>query len=86
MMPEDLNNSMHWQALIAKLMQCISLVPPVNSPKDDKITDRVARHDPKTYGGSYDPMKLEEWIRSIEKILAMTKFLRKRWQILGHFT
>ena len=39
-----------------------------NPPKEDKLVDRVARCNPKTYGGSYDPVELEEWIRGMEKI------------------
>jgi len=65
MMPEDLNNLMYWQALV---VQCIPLLPPINPPKEDNLTDRVVRHNPKTYGGSYDPMELEEWIRGMEKM------------------
>jgi len=44
-------------------MQRIPLVPPVSPCKADKLADRVARCNPKSYGGSYDPMELEEWIR-----------------------
>jgi len=28
----------------------------------------VARRNPKTYDGKYDPMELEEWIKGMEKI------------------
>jgi len=41
-------------------MECIPLVPLVNPTKKDKLADKVVRRDPKTYGGSYDPMVLEE--------------------------
>ena len=40
-------------------MKHIPPVPPINSPKEDKLAYRVARCNPKTYGGSYDPMELE---------------------------
>jgi len=43
-------------------MKRIPPVSPVNPPKEDKLADMVARHNPKPYGGSYDPMELEEWI------------------------
>ena len=62
---------MHWQALVAKLMQRIPPVPLVNPPKEDKLADKVAILNPKTYGETHDPMKLEKWIRGMEKILAV---------------
>ena len=43
----------------------------VNLPKEDKITDMIARCNPKTYGGSYNLVKLEKQIRGIEKIFAI---------------
>jgi len=51
---------MHWQALVAKLMQRIPPVPLVNPPKEDKLADKVAILNPKTYGETHDPMKLEK--------------------------
>ena len=37
------------------------------------MADRVARHNPKVYDGSYDPVVLEEWIREMDKIFTMVK-------------
>ena len=36
-------------------MQRNPLVPPINPPKEDKPTERVATCNPKTYAVSYDP-------------------------------
>ena len=49
-----------WSALVAKLMKRISQIPTESPPKDDKLEDRVARHNPKVYDGNYDPVVLEE--------------------------
>ena len=67
-------------------MQCIPPAPPVNPP-EDKLADRVAKHNPKTYGGSYDPVELEEWIRSMEKIFAVIEVSEEKkvyWNILSN--
>jgi len=68
-MAKDPNNSIYWQALVVELMQHIPLVLLINPPKEDKLVDRVARCNPKTYCRNYDPVKLEEWITGMEKIL-----------------
>jgi len=52
-------------------MQNIPLVPPVIPPKEDKLTDMVAIHNHKTYGGSYNPVELEEWTRGMKNIFAV---------------
>jgi len=44
-------------------MKHIPPVPYENPHEEDKIADRVARRNPKTYYRSYDPVELEEWIR-----------------------
>ena len=54
-------------------MQRIPPVPPVNPLKEDKLVDRVARHNPKTYGGCCDLVELEEWIKGMEKIFIVIK-------------
>jgi len=51
---------------VSELIKHIPPMPPENPPNEDKIAYRVAQHNPKNYGGSYDPMELEEWIRGIE--------------------
>jgi len=47
---------MYRQILIVKLRQRIPPLSPINTPKEDKLADTVARHNPKTYGGSYNPV------------------------------
>ena len=54
-------------------MQCILLASPNNPPKEDKLTNSVAKCNLKTYNGSYDPIELEEWIRSMEKIFKVIR-------------
>ena len=69
---------MYWQALVAELMQRIPPAPPVNPPKEDKLADRIARHNPKTYDESYDPVELEEWIKSMEKIFGVIEVTEEK--------
>jgi len=57
--------------LVTELIQRIPPVPPVNPFEEDKLADRVARHNLKTYGESYDPVELKEWIRGMKNIFAM---------------
>jgi len=59
-------------------MKCIPLVPPVNPHKEDKLADRVATRNSKNYGGSYDPVELEEWIRGMEKIFVVIEVLEEK--------
>jgi len=66
-------------------VRCIPPVPPVNSPKEDKLTGRGARHNPKTYGGSYDPMELEEWIRGTEKNFIVIEVPEEKKVNIGTF-
>jgi len=37
----------------------------------------VARCNPKTYCGSYNPVELEEWIRSMKKIFTIVEVLEE---------
>ena len=69
---------MYRQILIVKLRQRIPPLSPINTPKEDKLADTVARHNPKTYGGSYNPVGLEEWIRGMEKIFAVIEVLEEK--------
>ena len=46
-------------------MKQILLSPIETPPKDDKLADRVARHNPKVYDGKYDPMELKEWVQGM---------------------
>ena len=77
-MPEDPNNSIYRHALMAKLIQLIPSVAPINPPKEDKLVDRVTRQNPKTYGRSSDPTELEEWIRGVEKIFVIIEVLEEK--------
>ena len=78
MMPEDPNIPMYWQELIVELMQHIPLVPLVDDPKEDKLADRVARHNCKTYGGSYNPMDLKEWIGGMKNIFTVIEVIEEK--------
>ena len=40
--------------------------------------DRIARHKPKTCGGSFDLVVLEELIKRLEKILTVIKVLEEK--------
>ena len=82
MMPRDPHNPMYQQAFFAELMQCIPPAPR-NPPKEDKVADRVARRNPKTYGGSNDPMELEEWIKVMEKNFAVIKVAKDNKVTVG---
>jgi len=61
--PELANNiedPNYWPTLVLELIKRISQVPIETPPKDDKLADRVARHNPKAYDGNYDLVVLEE--------------------------
>jgi len=49
-------------------MKRISLVPLVIPPKDDKVIDRVAGYNLKTYDRRYYRVEQDKWIREIKKI------------------
>ena len=85
MMPGDPHNPMYWQTLIVELMQRIPPAPPGNPLKDDKLVDRVARSNPKTYSGSYDIAELKEWIRSMEKIFVVIEVPQEKKVAIGTF-
>ena len=61
----------YWLTLVVELMKWISPVPAENPPRDDKLADRVARHNSKMYDRKYDLVELEDWIRGMEKIFTM---------------
>jgi len=63
----------YWPALVAELMKRIPQVPTKIPLKEDKLADTVARHNPKVYDGTYDPVVLEEWLRRMEKIFTVVK-------------
>ena len=54
-------------------MKWIPQVPTETPPKEDKLADTVARHNPKVYDGFHDPVVLEEWIRGMEKIFTVVE-------------
>jgi len=53
--------------------------------KEDKLIDRVARRNPKTYDGSYDPMQLEESIIGVEKIFVLIEVPEEKSVNIGTF-
>jgi len=79
------NNPMYWPTLVVKLMQRIPPAPPINPLKQDKLVDGVVKCNLKTYGGSYDPVELEERIRGMEKIFAVIKVPEKKKVSTGTF-
>jgi len=61
--PELANNNgnpNYWPTLATELLKRIPKVPTKTPPKCDKLANRVAPHNPKVYGGNYDPLVLEE--------------------------
>jgi len=54
-------------------------------PKDGKVADRVAWYNPKVYGGKYDPVELEEWIRGMENIFIIVEVLDEKKMNLRTF-
>jgi len=66
-------------------MKWISPVLLGNPPKEDKIADRVARCNPKTYDGKYDPVELEESIECVEKIFTKLDVLEEKKVNSGTF-
>ena len=77
-MLDDPNNHMYWQVLVVELMQCIPPIRPANPPKEDNLADRFVRHNPKAYSECFDPIVLEEWIRSMENIFAMIEVPKEK--------
>jgi len=71
MMLENPDKPNYCQSLMFELMNRIPPIPPEISHMEDKIVDRVAYRNPKIYDGQCSPMKLKEWIRSMEMILTM---------------
>ena len=69
MMSGEPYNPTYWQALIAKLMQCIPPTTHATPPKEDKLADGVARRNRKTYSGSYDPVDLKNALEAWRRIL-----------------
>jgi len=46
--------------LVAELMKRIPPVPLKTTSKVDKLTNRLAQHNPKIYDGKFDAKELEE--------------------------
>jgi len=84
MIPGDPYNPMYWQTLITELTQCIPPAPLANPLTEDKLVDTVARHNLKTYSGSY-LMELEEWIRRMEKIFPVIEVPEEKKVTIGTF-
>ena len=66
-------------------MKWIPPIPPVNPPKEDKIVNRVAWPNPKTYDGKYDSVELEDWIRGMEKIFTVFEVPKERKVYINTF-
>ena len=49
------------------------------------MADRVAKRNPRMYGGTYDPVELEEWIRGMEKIFALVEVPENKKVNIGTF-
>jgi len=69
----NFGNPSYWPTLVAELMKRIPQIPVEIPPKEDKLADRVAWHNPKVYDGSYNLVVLEEWIRVMEKIFTVVE-------------
>jgi len=54
-------------------MKRIPPIPPEGPTKPDDVAVRVAKCNPRTYEGKYDPVELEEWIRGMENIFAIVE-------------
>ena len=55
------------------------------SSKPDDVVDRIAKHNPKTYDGKYHPVRLELWIRGMEKIFTMVEMPEEKRVNIGTF-
>jgi len=64
-------------------MKRIPQVPIENLPGDDKLTDRVARCNPKVYDWKHDLMELQDWIRGMEKIFTVAEVLEEKKVNIG---
>jgi len=82
-LPELTNNIgslNYWSTMVAELMRQIPQVHVETPPKNDKLANRVARHNPKVYEGKYDPVQLEEWVRgkgNSKNFFSVTSSIRK---------
>jgi len=59
-------------------MKQIPLVPSETLLKDDKVSNRIAHRNPKTYDGKCDLVKLKEWIRGIEKVVTVVEVPKEK--------
>jgi len=84
MKTEDLNNLTYWQTSMSELMNAFSNAP-LNPPNENKIPDRVASCNLKTYGESYNLVELEEWIRGMEKIFIIIEVPEEKGVNIGIF-
>jgi len=51
-LPNNIGEPNYWLALVAEVMKMIPQVPTKIPPKEDKLTDRVGRCNPKVYDGT----------------------------------
>jgi len=68
-----------------ELMKRIPPIPPEGLSKPNDVVDRVAKRNPMTYNGKYDPVDLEEWIRGMKKIFAVVEVPKDKKVNIGTF-
>jgi len=66
-------------------MKRIPQVPVENTPKEDKLADRVVRRNPKVYDGNYDSVVLKEWVRGVEKMFTIVKVPEEKKVNIGTY-
>ena len=66
-------------------MERIPQVSTETPPNDDKLADRVVRHNPKVYDGNYDLIVLEEWVRGMEKIFTVVEVSEEKKVNIGTY-
>jgi len=66
-------------------MKRIPPIPPEGPTKPDDVAVRVAKCNPRTYEGKYDPVELEEWIRGMENIFAIVEVPENKKVNIGTF-
>ena len=84
-LPHNIGNPNYWQTLVFELMKQIPSAPSEISPKDDKVADRAARHNPEVYDRKYDIVELEQWIRGMDKIFTVAEVPNEKKLNIGTF-
>jgi len=71
--------------LVVELLKWIPPLPAENASRDDKLADRVARHNRRVYDGKYDLVELEDWIRGMENIFTVLDVSEEKKANIGTF-